>query len=161
MAGGQHSYPVPEEPAYREPTLLYVIKQIELATRARLDEIFRPLGMTALQYTALTVLEHHPELTAVQLARHSFVTPQAMADMVAALLDRGLVVRYQDPDDRRRLLIALSADGQALLERYRGEVARVEEEMLSRLTTGEARQLRRSLLLCRAALNSGADPRSR
>lgn len=52
--------------------------------RAQLEVILRPAGLTALQYTALTVLERHPDLTSAQLARNSFVTAQAMADMVLA-----------------------------------------------------------------------------
>ena len=39
------------------PSLLYVVKQLELVTRAHLDAIVRESGVTALQYTALTVLE--------------------------------------------------------------------------------------------------------
>ena len=65
--------------------LLYLVKQVELAVRARLDELLRPDGLTALQYTALTVLERHPDMSVAQLARNSFVTAQSMADMVAAL----------------------------------------------------------------------------
>ena len=80
---------------------MYVIKQIELATRARLDELFRPIGMTALQYTALTVLERHPGLSSAQLARNSFVTTQSMADMVTALEERGLIERHRDAADRQ------------------------------------------------------------
>ncbi len=71
--------------------------------------------MTALQYTALTVLERHPDLTAAHLARHSFVTGQSMADMVTALLNRGLIERHRDPADRRRLVIALTRAGERLL----------------------------------------------
>ena len=89
-------------------TLLYLMKQVELAVRAELDDLTRPAGLTALQYTALTVLERHPDLTAAHLARHSFVTGQSMADMVTALLDRGLIERHRDPGDRRRLVIALT-----------------------------------------------------
>ena len=59
------------------PTLLYLMKQVELAVRAELDDLTRPVGLTALQYTALTVLEQHPDLTAAHLARHSFVTAQS------------------------------------------------------------------------------------
>src|SRR3978361_914636 len=77
-------------------TLLYLMKQIELAVRAELDDLTRPEGLTALQYTALTVLERHPDLTAAHLARHSFVTSQSMADMVTTLLDRGLIDRHRD-----------------------------------------------------------------
>ena len=86
--------------------LLYLVKQVELAVRARLDELLRPDGLTALQYTALTVLERHPDMSVAQLARNSFVTAQSMADMVAALEDRGLVGRHRDQADRRRLAIA-------------------------------------------------------
>ena len=68
-----------------ETTLLYLLKQVELAVRFRLDELLRPAGLTVLQYTALTVLERHPNLTSAQLARNSFVTAQTMSDMVTAL----------------------------------------------------------------------------
>jgi DNA-binding MarR family transcriptional regulator len=132
--------------------LLYLIKQVELASRAHLDDIFRPIGMTALQYTALTVLERHPDLSSAQLARNSFVTAQTMADMVRALEDRGLVERHRDPADRRRLVLALTADGRALLRRYRGAVAELEKRMLAGLTAGEAAELRHGLNACRVSL---------
>ena len=132
--------------------MLYLIKQVELASRAHLDDIFRPIGMTALQYTALTVLERHPDLSSAQLARNSFVTAQTMADMVRALEDRGLVERHRDPADRRRLVLALTADGRTLLRRYRGAVAELEKRMLAGLTAGEAAELRRGLNACRVSL---------
>src|SRR3954465_281221 len=91
-----------------EPTLLYVMKQVELAVRSHLDDLFRPIGMTALQYTALTVLERHPNLTSAQLARNSFVTAQTMTDMVTALQERGLVERHRDALDRRRLVLSVT-----------------------------------------------------
>ncbi len=134
------------------PTLLYLMKQVELAVRAELDELTRPVGLTALQYTALTVLEQHPDLTAAHLARHSFVTAQSAADMVTALLERGLVDRHRDPADRRRLVMALTAEGQRLLDRLRPLVAEIETRMLASLTAGEARALRSSLEQCREAL---------
>lgn len=135
-----------------EPTLLYVMKQLELAVRARLDEIVRPAGLTALQYTALTVLELHPDLASAQLARHSFVTAQSMADMVTALIDRGLIERHRDPDDRRRLVLALTAEGKALLRKYRGKVAALEAEMLTGLSPARVEDLRDDLLACRENL---------
>lgn len=146
--------PSPAEPpdASTEPTLLYVIKQVELAVRARLDEILRPSGLTALQYTALTVLERHPDLSSAQLARNSFVTAQSMADMVVALCEGGLVQRHRDSADRRRLLLALTPAGRRLLNRYRTRVAALEREMLTGFSEREAAQLRRALLSCRAAL---------
>jgi DNA-binding MarR family transcriptional regulator len=70
-------------------SLLYLIKRTELAVRARLEELLKPAGITALQYTALTVLQRRDGISAAQLARDSFVTAQSMADMVRALERRG------------------------------------------------------------------------
>ncbi len=134
------------------PTLLYLMKQVELAVRARLDELVRPAGLTALQYTALTVLEQHPDLTSAHLARNSFVTAQSMADMVTTLRERGLIDRHQDPTDRRRLVLSLTADGKALLDRYRQAVVDLEAEMLRDLSPEDAHALRAAMLSCREAL---------
>lgn len=136
-------------------TLLYLIKQVELSVRAALDDLTRPAGLTVLQYTALTVLERHPDLTAAHLARHSFVTDQSMADMVTALLDAGLIERHRDPADRRRLVIALTQAGIGVLDRLRPEVAALERRMLALLSSEQATELRRSLTLCREALRTG------
>ncbi|ADJ46849.1 MarR family transcriptional regulator [Amycolatopsis mediterranei S699] len=133
-------------------TLLYLVKQVELSVRAGLDALVRPADITTLQYTALTVLERHPDLTAARLARHSFVTDQSMADMVTTLLNRGLIERHRDPADRRRLVIALTPAGQRLLDRLRPEVAALQDRMLSLLSDGQAGELQRSLELCRRAL---------
>ena len=141
------------------PTLLYLMKQVELAVRAGLDDLTRPADLTALQYTALTVLERHADLTAAHLARHSFVTAQTMADMVTSLIGRGLIERHRDPADRRRLVIALTAKGKRLLDELRPEVAALETRMLSLLSVEEAAELRRALELCRSALPSGGAPR--
>lgn len=134
--------------------LLYLIKQIELAVRARLDDLVRPAGLTALQYTALTVLERNKDLSSAQLARHSFVTAQAMADMITALESRGLIKRHRDTTDRRRLVIALTALGQDLVDQYRDQVRAVEAQMLVGLSKKEIDGLFHSLTACRANLQS-------
>ena len=144
---------------YADPpsTLLYLMKQVELAVRAELDELAKPEGLTALQYTALTVLERHPDLTAAHLARHSFVTGQSMADMVTALLNRGLIERHRDPSDRRRLVIGLTRAGVRVLTRIRPQVVALEDRMLSLLSAKQSSELRRSLELCRLALRDPAE----
>jgi DNA-binding MarR family transcriptional regulator len=134
--------------------LLYLVKQVELAARARLDDMFRPIGLTALQYTALTVLERHENMSSAQLARNSFVTAQSMADMVAALESRGLIERHRDDADRRRLAVKLTAEGRGLLDRYRDEVQALEDSMLASLTEDEVTALRAALNVCHANLAS-------
>lgn len=135
-----------------EPTLLYLIKQVELAVRAQLDEVLRPVGLTTVQYTAMTVLERQPDLTSAHLARNSFVTAQSMADIIGALLAQGLIERHRDPNDRRRLVLALTPAGTELLDRVRAPVAEVEKQMLAGITAIGTRNLRNALELCRANL---------
>jgi DNA-binding MarR family transcriptional regulator len=136
--------------------LLYLVKQVELAVRAHLDSLLRPAGLTALQYTALTVLERHPDLSAAQLARNSFVTNQSMADMIIALEGRGLIERHRDQADRRRLVVALTEAGRHLLDGYRDQVAALEAKMIAGLSAEEVSGLRHILHTCHANLAAKA-----
>lgn len=137
------------------PSLLYAVKQVELAVRAHLDELLRPSGTTVLQYTALTVLARRDGLTSAELARNAFVTPQSMGDLVTALERRDLVTRHRDPRHARRLLISLTPAGQDLLVRMESQVRALEERMLGELTAGERTELRDYLNRCRSALADG------
>lgn len=127
------------------PSLLYMVKQVELVVRARLDELVKPAGITALQYTALTVLERHDGLSAAQLARDSFVTAQSMADLVRSLEGRGLVRRERNPRNRRELLIMLTDAGRELLAGFADPVRELEERMVAELTAHQEEQFRQAL----------------
>ncbi|MFG2793327.1 MarR family winged helix-turn-helix transcriptional regulator [Streptomyces sp. NPDC048419] len=131
--------------AKTSPSLLYMVKQVELVVRAHLDELVRPSGITALQYTALTVLERHDGLSAAQLARDSFVTAQSIADLVRSLESRGLVRRERNPHSRRELLILLTAAGRQVLARHADPVRRLEERMVRDLTSRQTEQFRQAL----------------
>ena len=141
------------EPA---PLLLYLVKRVELAVRSRLDDIVRPAGLTAAQYTALTVLERHDDMSSAQLARHSFVTAQSMADMITTLQGRRLIERHRDRADRRRLVVSLTAEGRLLLDRYRDEVAALEGDMIAGLSGQEIAGLRSVLNACYDNLSHAA-----
>lgn len=145
---------IEEVRAHAQPTTLYMVKQLELAIRAQLDEVLRPASITPLQYTALTVLERRSDLSAAELARNAFVTDQSAAQMIAGLEERGLADRHPDPHDRRRRAVSLTEAGQALLDRLRDDVAAVEERMLAPLGPDEARAFRSAIAVCRGALSS-------
>ncbi|MFC9127936.1 MarR family winged helix-turn-helix transcriptional regulator [Streptomyces sp. NPDC057099] len=135
------------------PSLLYMVKQVELVVRSHLDELVRPSGITALQYTALTVLERHDGLSAAQLARDSFVTAQSIADLVRSLEGRGLVRRERNPRNRRELLILLTDDARELLTRHAGPVRELEERMVRDLTAHQTEQFRQALIKAWHALS--------
>ncbi|MEV4947935.1 MarR family transcriptional regulator [Streptomyces sp. NPDC053755] len=127
-------------------SLLYLVKRTELAVRARLEELLKPAGITALQYTALTVLERRDGVSAAQLARDSFVTAQSMADMVRALEGRDLIRREPNPANRRERLILLAEPGRRLLAEYAGPARALEERMVADLSAEQVGVLREALV---------------
>ncbi|ALE73372.1 MULTISPECIES: MarR family transcriptional regulator [unclassified Pseudonocardia] len=145
--------PVREDPAVPDrPLTLYLVKRLELAIRARMDEALRPHGLTTLQFTALTALRERDGLSSAQLARRSFVTPQTMNEMVRWLEKHGHVVRRRDPDNRRVLLLTLTTTGRDLLERCDPLVGAIEEEMLGAVPDVQHPLFRQSLELGYTAL---------
>jgi len=134
-------------------SLLHTVKQVELAIRSFLDDLLKPAGISAPQYTALTELRRHDGLSSAQLARSSFVTPQSMADVVTGLEQRGLITRRRNPANRRVLLISLTEAGQEVLGTYDDAVNALEERMLSGLTEGQRHKLDDYLHRCRSALS--------
>ena len=136
----------------RDVTLLYLIKQVELAVRQALDDVVATADLTTLQYTALTVLERHPGMTSAELARNSFVRAQTMAEMVTYLLGRGLVTRERDPKNRKQYLLALSKEGQQVLDDLFDDVADIEARMLEGFDVGQTEILRTYLSRCRHSL---------
>jgi DNA-binding MarR family transcriptional regulator len=66
-----------------------------------------------------------------------------MAEMVAILEARLLVERHRDARDRRRLVLALTAQGSSLLEECRDDVAAIERRMLAGVTDADLVRTRR------------------
>jgi DNA-binding MarR family transcriptional regulator len=139
------------------PSLLYLIKQVELVVRSRLDEVVAPYGVTTSQYTALSVLARHPGITAAQLARNSFVRTQTMAQLIGYLEERGLLRRERDARIRRQILIFLTDEGQRVIDELAEPIAELEAEIIAALPSAQARVLPELLGRIRHAL-SGSHP---
>ncbi|MFE0417257.1 MarR family winged helix-turn-helix transcriptional regulator [Streptomyces tendae] len=135
------------------PSLLYLLKRTELVVRARLEELLKPAGVTALQYTALTVLERHDGISAAQLARDSFVTAQSMADMVRGLESRGLVRREPNPGNRREKVILLADAGRRLLAEHAEPARMLEQRMVADLGPADIERFRDALKSAHRALS--------
>ena len=132
--------------------LIYLVKQVEMASRAQLDAICRGFGITVPQYTALSVLARHPGMSSAHLARRSFVTPLAANEMVAALERKELIERCEDSVNRRILRISLTNEGAAVLATCDTEVDCLEERMLMGVSEQDTDWLRAALHRCRDQL---------
>ncbi|GHG30741.1 MULTISPECIES: MarR family winged helix-turn-helix transcriptional regulator [Amycolatopsis] len=127
------------------PLTLYLVKRLELVIRALLDDALRPLGLTTLQYTALSVLEASGALSSAQLARRSFLRPQTMHEMVLTLEKRGLIARTPKAGNKRVLLAGLTDAGRALLAGCAPAVAELENALLADLSPGQRATFREGL----------------
>jgi DNA-binding MarR family transcriptional regulator len=145
---------VSPRPSPRAP---YLVKELERALRTRIDELVESLDLTAVQYTALSVLSGNRGMTSAQLARRSFVSPQAANEMVAGLERRGLIKRKADRDGGRALWIFPTARGERTLARCDELVDALENEMFRGVSKQDEERFRRLLRTCRDALRKGSD----
>lgn len=137
-----------------QPRVTYLVKRLELAVRARLDTVTGVLGLTTPQYAALSVLRITPGLSSAELARRSFVSAQAMNEMVTILQKKNLVSRTAAPDHKKVLRISLTPLGQDTLDACDADVDAVESQMLADLTPHDVQTLVTALHRCCEALSA-------
>jgi DNA-binding MarR family transcriptional regulator len=97
--------------------------------------------LTQSELSVLARLDREGPATPGRLAEYERVRPQAMGTTLAALEQRGLVLRTPDPDDRRRVVMSVTPAGLALLRDRRSESTHVIAAALTELTPGQRRQL--------------------
>jgi DNA-binding MarR family transcriptional regulator len=133
----------------------YVIARLDRALRRQIADMVAPHGLTATQYTALSVLRAGKGLSNAQLARRSYVTPQSMIEMLGTLESKGLIQRSPAPDHGRILRTELTAKGRRLLSRCDEELDRIETDMTSELTPDELASFEHMLRSCVHMLHAG------
>ena len=138
-----------------EPRLSYVIGRLERALRRRLDEGIRAHDLTTLQYTTLSVLRVRGGLSNARLARRSFVSPQAMSELLKGLEGKGLIRREPDPGHGRIRRVDLTPAGNRVLSTCDRVVDEIEREMLVDLDPRERERLMASLVSCVRVLGAG------
>ncbi|WP_327366993.1 MarR family winged helix-turn-helix transcriptional regulator [Streptomyces sp. NBC_01217] len=101
------------------------------------------------QASVLTRLSGKQGVTASELASAEGVRHQSMTATIASLTSLGLVERRPDPDDGRRLLIALTAEGHRRVEE--GRQAR-QEWLAGELQEKCTEEERRAVIVAMAVL---------
>jgi DNA-binding MarR family transcriptional regulator len=94
--------------------------------------------LTIEQLNVLRLIDRHGVHTLNLLAKFLAITPPAACVMVDKLTSLGLVSRSENPDDRREVLIGLTARGRRLVQRYRKLEERRFAELLDDLTSDDA-----------------------
>ena len=146
-------------PKHGHPRTTYLVKRLELAVRAHLDQVVGEIGLTTPQYAALSALPLKPGTTSAELARLSFVSPQAMNEMVGVLERKGLIRRQASPENKKRLGIFLTEHGKECLRQCEKRADQVEEILFAALSVAEHQTLDRLLRKCTDTLTKDSTTR--
>ncbi|MFZ0014312.1 MAG: MarR family transcriptional regulator [Acidimicrobiia bacterium] len=121
----------------------YLVARLDRLIRANLVEALKPLDVSVPQYTLMSVLAHRPGLSNAQLARRSYISAQAMHQLVNTLEERGLIERSSSPDHGRIQMTTLTSTGREVLEECDAAVAVVEERLFGPIGPDDEGDLRR------------------
>lgn len=131
----------------------YNLKITQHRLRQRLDAELARIGITAPQNAVLLAVAGNPKISNAELARAAFVTPQTMQAILVNLERDGLIMRSPHPEHGRVIMTELTTAGQKAVAEGAKAADVVERQMLSMLSTEEARQLCELLKRCAAALS--------
>jgi DNA-binding MarR family transcriptional regulator len=76
-------------------------------------------GLSDTQLAALGALESHGVMTPGELAEHEKVQPPSMTRVIAALEERGLVIRAPHASDRRQVVLTVTDQGKEVVRQSR------------------------------------------
>jgi DNA-binding MarR family transcriptional regulator len=109
---------------------------------------FAAHGLASWEFDVLAALRRAGpayRLTPGQLVRQTMVTSGTMTNRVDRLSQRGLVVRDNRPDDRRGVLVTLTAAGRETADAAMSQLLTAEHALLANLPAAEHEHLARSL----------------
>jgi len=94
----------------------HLLRRAHQCHTAIFHEFISDRQLTPLQFAALVRLRDLGEVSQNQLGRMTAMDAATMQGVIKRLLARGLISRRPDPNDRRRLILSLNRDGEAVMD---------------------------------------------
>src|SRR5262245_28259163 len=102
-------------------------------------------GLSVNGWKLLSVIEYFGPLSASDAGAHTSLEPAKVTRGIDALAEQGLVLRREDPVDRRRTILSLSAKGKRIHDKIEQVSRALEQELLRVLSSAEREALDRVL----------------
>lgn len=118
------------------------VKQAEQATQAAKDAALASFDLPKAQYNALLILSLDEGITAAELARRCFITPQSAGETVKRLEAKGLITRVPHPVHAHVTETQVTPSGHAVLQAADAAVTAVDQHIRDALTPLELTSLR-------------------
>ena len=105
------------------------------------------LDFTLPQFMVLYYLSLHREqsLTVSRLAAIINLSQPATSQLIDRLLQRGLLIRRENPEDRRQKLISINEEGLTLIERVEARRGEKMRQLFSEIPESDLERLQRAL----------------
>jgi DNA-binding MarR family transcriptional regulator len=102
-------------------------------------------GLSVTEWRAMAILGRYPGVSGMDVTERTAMDKVAVSRAVNALIDRGLVNRVFDSNDRRRSILSLSDSGQAVYDEVAPLALKLESSLLGSLDADERATLWRLL----------------
>jgi DNA-binding MarR family transcriptional regulator len=102
--------------------------------------------VTSAQFSILVALDEAGEMTMNELAKAMVMDRTTLLRAIQPLRRQELVIRGHSADDGRRMVLSLATTGARRLKKALALWSNAQQELESRIGSGEAARLRRSLL---------------
>ncbi|KQB86726.1 MarR family winged helix-turn-helix transcriptional regulator [Corynebacterium lowii] len=117
------------------------LQRAAILARSAITDVFSAHGVEGWEFDVLATLRRAGELSAGELTQESMVTSGALTNRVNRLVKKGLVTRRTDPQSRRSVLIALTPEGQSLVDKLLTHHIENLDSLTSHLSAQEKKQL--------------------
>ncbi len=97
-------------------SLGYRMKVLTLALSRRFSEVLSPYEVTTVQWVALCRLWRQEGITTMEIGSHVDMVGGTLTGLLDRMEERGLVSRRVDEQDKRRILVFLTARGKELYQ---------------------------------------------
>lgn len=136
------------EKRLEESIILHLIALSEALKRRR-DQISQELGITTQQWLILLYLakdpnlpffkqeQHDKDMLAAEITRALDVSRPNVTNLIATLIEKGLVLQTEDKEDRRRKRLTLSPEGIQLLESLQLQRKTMNQQLFASLSEEE------------------------
>ncbi|QDC11630.1 homoprotocatechuate degradation operon regulator HpaR [Oceanicola sp. D3] len=99
------------------------------AVMAPLRGMLASTGVTEQQWRVLRVLDENRRMEPKELAHQACLLLPSLTRIMQSLEERGYITREKDPHDGRKLRLAITEEGRALIARHMGESNRIFSEL--------------------------------
>jgi DNA-binding MarR family transcriptional regulator len=124
----------------------FLLKRLGFSAKERGFKAYEEEGLHPYHHAILIALDDGGHETQGSIADALGYDRGQLVGLLDDLEERGLIERRRDPDDRRRHLVQMTAEGKRTLRRLRALARELEDEFLEPLSDAEREKLHALLL---------------